>query len=153
MWKQDMLKTPAGLIRLSEQVHTALCGTEGKWMVAVVDWLLLRAVCLNTDAWLEAEVWVRKSEEELRLEKDMQLSTLLLASGLVDKVGKQPIKLETLMCHFAKPGGHKLWGIKVQMLMTKPDWDSERWNPGKVRRVKGMGGCCGDWPWNRWEDP
>ena len=48
----------------------------------------------------------------------MQLSTLLLASGLGDKVGKQPIKLETLMCHFAKPGGHKLPGIKVQMLMT-----------------------------------
>lgn len=68
------------------------------------------------------------------------MSTLLLASGLVDKVGKQPIKLETLMCHFAKPGGHKLRGIKVQMLVTKLDWDSERWNPGKVRRVKGMGG-------------
>ena len=70
----------------------------------------------------------------------MQLSTLLLASGLVDKVGKQPSKLETLMCQFAKLEGHKLPGIKVQMLMTKPDWDSERWNPRKVRRVMGMVG-------------
>lgn len=73
------------------------------------------------------------------------MSTLLLASGLVDKVGKQPIKLKTLVCHFAKLGGHKLPGIKVQMLVIKPDWDSERWNLGKVRRVKRMwGGGCSD---------
>ena len=36
----------------------------------------------------------------------MQMSTTLLASGLVDKVEEQQIKLENLMCHFAKLGGH-----------------------------------------------
>lgn len=36
---------------------------------------------------------VKKLEEELRLEKDMWLSTILLASGLSDKTGKQNNKL------------------------------------------------------------
>ena len=53
--------------------------------------------CNNVLWYRTKQVTKDKSEEELKLEKDMQLSTLLLASGLGDKVGKQPIKLETLM--------------------------------------------------------
>lgn len=60
-------------------------------------------------------------EEELKLEKNMQLSTTLLAPGLADKVQEQNNKLETFMCHLAKLGGHKLLQIKVQVLVRKPD--------------------------------
>lgn len=44
--------------------------------------------------------------------------------------------MEKLTHHFAKVGGHKLPQIKVQKLVTYPDGDAEKWNPGKVRRVK-----------------
>ena len=64
---------------------------------------------------------MRKLGEQLKLEKDVQLSTTLLASGLTDKVGEQNNKLETLACHFAKLGGHKLSWIKVRVLVTKCD--------------------------------
>ena len=68
-------------------------------------------------------------EEKLRLKKDMQLSTTLLAVGSADKVGEQDDKLVTLACHFAKLGGHKLPWIKVRAFMTKPDWDRKRQIP------------------------
>lgn len=48
-------------------------------------WPLLWAVWLAINAQLEAEARVRKLEE-LKLEKDIQLSTILLFSGLTDKV-------------------------------------------------------------------
>lgn len=47
-------------------------------------------------------------KEELRLEKDMWVSTVLLASGLANEGGEQDNKLETLKCYFAKLGGQKL---------------------------------------------
>ena len=65
-------------------------------------------------------------EEELTLEKAVQLSTILPASELADKVREQDNKLETIACHFAKLGGHKLPWIKVQALVTKPVWDTKR---------------------------
>ena len=84
---------------------------------------------MTTEAQLEAEARVRKLEEELSLERDMPLSTALLASGLGDKVGEQDNQSETLPHPLAKLGGCKLPRIKVQMLVTKPDWDTQRWNP------------------------
>ena len=42
----------------------------------------------------------------------MWVSTTLLASELAGKVGEQD-KVQTLGCHFAKLGGHKLLQIKV----------------------------------------
>ena len=72
----------------------------------------------------------------------MWLSTTLLASGLADKVGEHDNKLQTLVCHFAKLGGHKLWWIKVQALVTKPDCDQVLVTKlrggisGKVKRIK-----------------
>lgn len=42
------------------------------------------------------EFLVRKSEEELRIGKNVQVFTALLASELADKVGEEDIKLETL---------------------------------------------------------
>ena len=63
------------------------------------------AVQLATE---EAEARVRSLEEELRLEKDMQLFTALLASKLADKVGEQDNKLATSVCHCAKLRGRKL---------------------------------------------
>ena len=82
-------------------------------------WPLLWAVWLAINAQLEAEARVRKLEE-LKLEKDIQLSTILLFSGLTDKVEEQN-NLETLACHFSKLGGHKLPWMKIQVLVTKPD--------------------------------
>lgn len=49
------------------------------------------------------------------------MSATLLASELTNKVGEQDNKLETSVCHFAKPGGHKLPQIKLRILETKPD--------------------------------
>ena len=42
-------------------------------------------VQLATDAQLEAEARARKLEEELRLEKDVWVSSALFASGLAEK--------------------------------------------------------------------
>ena len=50
-------------------------------MAATVVWPLLWAIWLDPDAQLEAEAPVRKSEEELKSEKDMQKSTMLLDLG------------------------------------------------------------------------
>lgn len=44
-------------------------------------------------------------EGELRSEKDVRLSTALLALGLADVVGEQDDKLENLGCCFVKRGG------------------------------------------------
>lgn len=62
---------------------------------------------LATDALLQAKAEVKKLEKELRLEKDVHMSTTLLALGLVDKVRKQDNVLEALMCHSAKLGRPK----------------------------------------------
>ena len=43
--------------------------------------------------------------------------------GAGRQVGEQD-KLESLVCNFAKLGGCKLLQIKIQELMTKPDWDT-----------------------------
>lgn len=43
----------------------------------------------------------------------MWLSTTLLALGPGDKVEKQDNKLETLVCHSAKLGGHEMLQIKI----------------------------------------
>lgn len=67
-------------------------------------------------------------EEKLRLERDMRLSTVL-ALELADQVVEQEGKLETLLCSFVKLGRRNLPWIKVQALVTKPDWDAKRWNP------------------------
>lgn len=81
-------------------------------MAAIVGWPLLWAVWLNVDAPLEAEAQVRKLGEELKVEKDVQLSTTLLASGLTDKVEELNNILENVLCHFVKLGGGPV---------TKPD--------------------------------
>lgn len=77
---------------------------EGKLMVATMGWPLLWAVLLATDTHVEADAWVRKLKDELRLEKGMWVSINQLASGLADKVGEQDNKLETLTFCFAKVG-------------------------------------------------
>lgn len=82
-------------------------------MAATVSWPPLWAVWSATNVQLEAEAHVRKLEEELRLEKDVCLSTTQPASELADKVGEQVNKLETLVCHFAKLRRHKLPWLKV----------------------------------------
>lgn len=77
-------------------------------MVVAVGWPLLWADWLDTDAKLESKIQVRKLEEELRVEKDVWLPTTLLALGQSQKVEEQDNKLETVVCHFAKLGRHKL---------------------------------------------
>ena len=71
---------------------------------------------LAIHSWLEAEAQVRQLGEQLKAEKNVQLSTTLLASGLTDKVGEQNNKLETFACHFAEWGGQKAPWIKVWVL-------------------------------------
>lgn len=61
------------------------CSKEGKCMAPTVGRPLLWAVLLGTDVLLAAETQVRRLEEELRLEEDMQLSTALLVLGLVTR--------------------------------------------------------------------
>lgn len=95
-------------------------------MAAAVDWPLLWTVRLRIDVQLEDATQVSKLEEKLRLEKDVQLSTTLLLE-LGDMVREQDT-WETLSCHFAKLGRHQLPWIKAQVLVTKPDWDTKRWN-------------------------
>ena len=68
--------------------HSGLVSTAGK--------------SLDTNAQPEAEAQVRQVGEQLKAEKNVQLSTTLLASGLTDKVGEQNNKLETFACHFAE---------------------------------------------------
>lgn len=81
----DAPKTSAGLMCLFEELCRVHCDKEGKWMPAATGWPLLWAVHLVSDAKLKAKGQVRKLEEELRLETDMQVSTALLASGLEDR--------------------------------------------------------------------
>ena len=64
-------------------------------------------------------------DEELRLEKVMWVFSTLLASR---QGGRASNKLETLACHFAKLGGCKLSWIKDRALVTKPEWNTKRWN-------------------------
>lgn len=65
-------------------------------------------------------------EDELKLQKDVRLSTTLLVLGLADRVGERA-KLESLLlCHLCK-----LPCPKVRALETKPDQDAKQWNPGK----------------------
>lgn len=96
---QDILKTKAGLIHLFEKLHIAHCDKEGKWVAAPEGPPLMWAAHLATDAQLEAEAPVRKLEE-LRPQKDMQLSTIPL--GLSERMGEQDNRLEDLMVNFAK---------------------------------------------------
>lgn len=51
---------------------------------------------LATHAQLEAEVQVAKFQEELRLKKDVPVSTTILALGLADNLEGQGNKLEAL---------------------------------------------------------
>lgn len=67
---------------------------------------LLWTVGLATDAQLEVEVQVAKFQEELRLEKDVPVSTTVLALGLADKLGGQGNKLEALAHCSAKLRAH-----------------------------------------------
>ena len=76
---ENTLKMLTGLMCLFEELLIVHCSKEGKWMAAAVDWLLQWAVQLATDAQLEAKAQIRKLEEQLRLGKDMQLFTTLLA--------------------------------------------------------------------------
>lgn len=81
------------------------------------DWPLLGAGLLNTRAQLGADAPVTKLEEGLDLEKDVQLSTTLLASGLVHKLGEQDSKVETLGSQSANLGeGTNCLGLSSERL-------------------------------------
>lgn len=44
-------------------------------------------------------------------------------------MGEPSAELETLACSPAKLGGCKPPWLKVQAQVTKPDWDTKRWDP------------------------
>ena len=50
--------------------------------------------------------------EEPKLEKERQLCTPLLVSGLADKVEEKTDKMETIVCYFAKQEEHRLLQIR-----------------------------------------
>lgn len=75
-------------------------------------WVSTVSSQLDTNDQLKVEAQVRKLVK-LRLEKDMQVSTTLLALGLADKMEEQNNKLKTLVCSFAKHRGYKLRYIKI----------------------------------------
>lgn len=58
-----------------EELYIARCSKKGKHMATAAGWPLFWAVQLATNALFEAEARVRKSEE-LKLEKDVGMSTL-----------------------------------------------------------------------------
>lgn len=87
-------------------------------------WPLLWAAQLETGAQLEAQSQVGKLEEELRLGKDVQVSTTPLASRLAAKAGQQKSAGDLSApspIFFARQGRHKLLWIKTQELVTKAD--------------------------------
>ena len=65
-------------------------------------WPLLWAIWLDTDAQLEAKAQVRKQGGELKLEKDVQSPTTLLASRLAGKVEELKNNLGELIVPFCK---------------------------------------------------
>lgn len=86
---------------------------------------------------LQAEAQVRKLEQELKLKKDVQLSTTLLASGLADKMEEQNNKLNTLVWCFTKLGGYKLPRIRSECLWQSLTRMLRGRIPEKVWRAKG----------------
>lgn len=60
----------------------------------------------------------------------------MLDVELADQMVEQEGKLETLLCSFVKLGRCNLPWIKVQALVTKPDWDAKRWNPWESKESK-----------------
>lgn len=111
------LKMLAGRTRPFEELCIGHCSKEEKAWLASGGWPLLQAVQLDTDAQLQAEAQVRKLEE-LRLKKDVQMSTTPLASQLADKVGEQDNQLKTLVCHLSNLRKNKLSWTVAQMLVT-----------------------------------
>lgn len=103
---------PAHLMPSFEELYIVYFNKEGKQVAAAVGWAFLQTVHLATNAQLEAKTIVTKLKVELRLEKDMWSSISLLAVGVVNKVGEQDSKLETLACPFLKLGGYKVPQIK-----------------------------------------
>ena len=77
----DAPKVLGGFMHFFEELCTVHYRKEGKQMAAAVGWSPLWAVWMATNTQLEAKAQGRKLEEELRLEKDVQLSTTLLALG------------------------------------------------------------------------
>lgn len=73
-------------MRLLEELCRA-CSEDGNHGY-VVGWPLLWALQPDANARLEAEAPVRKWEEELRLERDVQVSATPRASEPADKVGE-----------------------------------------------------------------
>lgn len=66
---------PADFMCLFEDVFITHCGEEGKHMDTNVSWPFVWAVWPATDTQLEAEARVRKLEGELKLGKDVGMST------------------------------------------------------------------------------
>lgn len=52
----------------------------------------------------------------------------MLALGLAEKVEEEDNKLRNLVVNFAKLKGYKIPWVKIQELVTKPDWDTKRRN-------------------------
>lgn len=76
----------AGLVRLLEELCRACSADRNHGYV--VGWPLLWALQPDANAGLEAEAPGRKWEEELRLERDVQVSATPRASEPADKVGE-----------------------------------------------------------------
>lgn len=73
-------------MHLFEELCIVYFGREEKWMATAMDWPLVWAAEPDTNAQLKAEAQAIKMEEELRLEKNVWVSTTLLALELAYKM-------------------------------------------------------------------
>lgn len=105
-----------------------------EWLLQWAGFYDRQLVRLGTDVQLKAETQVRKLEEGLRLEKDMQLFTTLLALGLVTR-WESRISWRPYHCHFSKLGRCQMPWVKVQALVTNLIGMLRGRIPGKMRRV------------------
>lgn len=88
MWVQGIPQN-ISCFSVFEELHLVQYGKD-KWMAAAVGWCLLLGNQCPPRGWSSD---YRRKLEELRLEKDVRLSSTLLASGLADKVEEQDTKL------------------------------------------------------------
>lgn len=102
---------------------------KNEWMTSTLD------NSNDSYAQLEAETQVINLEE-LKLEKNMQLFSTLVASHPTNKVREQDKKLETLTCCFAKLGGRKKIQSKVREVVTKPGFNNNSYNPQESEENK-----------------
>ena len=129
----DAPKVLTGLMCVFEELQEVLCRSAKKgnaWLGSVLTSTVSSSVA--TDTQLEAEDLVRKLEEKLRLENDMQ------CLGWQERWENRMISRRpqwAILQNWEARGTKAAW-IKVQALVTQPDWDAKRWKSWESKENK-----------------